>query len=122
MSHFCPRHGRSGDESAREIPGLRCDCTSSHAAGALRRGKWVRAAVPTTGLYLQQVAEDVEERANRAIDEALVAGYELGLSGGVEPARVKTCERCGQVYLGGSQPCLSCWAEGLVPFIAEVNK
>lgn len=118
----CPRHG---NEHRVDIPGLRCDCpeTVQAVVGALKRGKWVRAALyparDNPVFSYDALADAVEDRANRAVDEALMAGYRLGLAGGVRSDRVRTCVKCGETIVADKilddpqvRPlCITCFAD-----------
>jgi hypothetical protein len=79
---FCPRHGRRSRPA--ETPGLRCDCleTLLDAAAPLKGGKWISAAMKERGGHVVVVGErevrEVQERGDKAVAEALLAGYELG--------------------------------------------
>ncbi len=73
------------------------------ALAPLRRGKWVVAG------------PDIEDRANKAIEQAVMSAYELGLSGGIPPAMVVSCKVCRQPFFDPSRSesgtCLNCYAK-----------
>ena len=112
---FCPRHGRASRPA--ETPGLRCDCPAvvAAAAGPLKRGKWASVVMGEVGDTVSEASiYAVQERINRAVDEALMAGYRLGLDGGAARDRVHTCIECGKPWLvpesliESNGLCLSC--------------
>jgi hypothetical protein len=121
VDSFCPRHGKASRPV--ETPGLRCDCLDviKDAVGSLRRGKWASASLADEPVSVGAVNK-LQERIDRAVDEALMAGYRLGLAGGAPATRVHTCTRCCRAWLSsGGQPatliksnglCLSCAYKG----------
>lgn len=119
----CPRHGRDGKIDLG--PRIRCDCLDTIYAGvgALKRGKWISGGEVGRALCDIQagpaIVDELQTRGDRAVDEALLAGYMLGLRGGVEPGRVVTCTGgCSRPFVrvepvrpqvDTGTECLSCW-------------
>lgn len=108
---FCPRHGRKSRPTLS--PGLRCDCLEIllAAVAPLREGKWVVGTF--SHRLLHDVREGLKERVDRAIAEAVLAAYALGLAGGVPPDKVVNCAKCSKAFYAPypAPECLTCFAQ-----------
>lgn len=82
-------------------------------------GKWISAALGRRENHVVVVGDPeitaVQKRGDVAVEEALLAGYVLGLVGGVLPRRVQTCATCGRLFLRNEESnaiqCLVCFAK-----------